>query len=268
MHPTLFDIGFFHVRTYGACMAVGFLVAWHVISWLCKRTGRDEKPLSNLVVSLMISGIVGSRIAYVIEHWQSEFAHDFWQIIRVDQGGLMFYGGFILASVMFFTWCRIKKQSALRMADLFATVVPLAHAFGRLGCFFYGCCYGRQSSAAWAVRFPRQSPAWYEQFRAGLIESSATQSLPVLPTQLVESACCLILFGILLPIYLRNYSRRPGLIAGCYLVGYAITRFTIEILRGDPRAQVGIFSISQTISFLIAAAGIAFITFAFKRKQV
>ena len=69
MFPDLIDLGFLHLKTYGACMATGFLLCWWLVE---KLSGR--KDLSNLLLSLMISGVVGSRIAYVIEHWQAEFA--------------------------------------------------------------------------------------------------------------------------------------------------------------------------------------------------
>ena len=101
-------------------MATGFLVCWWIIERLSGR-----KDLSNLLVSLMLCGVVGSRAAYVIEHWQSEFARNPAAIIRVDQGGLMFYGGFILAFIAFFVWCAAKREHPLALADLLAAVVPL-----------------------------------------------------------------------------------------------------------------------------------------------
>ena len=104
MFPDLIDLGFLHLKTYGACMATGFLLCWTLIERLSGR-----KDLSNLLLSLMVSGVVGSRIAYVIEHWQVEFAAHPLQVVRVDQGGLMFYGGLILASAVFFAWCFLKR---------------------------------------------------------------------------------------------------------------------------------------------------------------
>jgi prolipoprotein diacylglyceryltransferase len=63
MYPDLIDLGFLHIKTYGACMATGFLICWTLIERLSGR-----KDLSNMLLSLMISGVLGSRIAYVIEH--------------------------------------------------------------------------------------------------------------------------------------------------------------------------------------------------------
>ena len=256
MFPDLIDLGFLHLKTYGACMATGFLLCWMLIE---KLSGR--KDLSNLLLSLMIGGVAGSRIAYVIEHWSSEFASNPAAVIRVDQGGLMFYGGFILSFVIFFVWCFVKKESPLKLADLLAAVIPLGHAFGRIGCFFYGCCYGRDSDAWCAVTFPMGSPSWYEHGR---------KMVSVLPTQLFEAAALLALFGALMLAWRgrkTEYGRRwgDGLISGLYLCGYAVIRFGIEILRGDPRAAVGPFSISQAISIGMIVIGSLFI-FNAKRK--
>lgn len=262
MHPDLFSIGFLHVKTYGACMALGFLAAWQVLAWLCRRTGRAQEPLSNLLMLMMASGVAGSRAAYVIEHWTAEFAGHPERILRVDQGGLMFYGGLILAIGVFVVWCRVRRERFLPLADLFAAVIPLGHLFGRIGCFFFGCCYGKVSEAAWAVRFPRGSPAWYEQVNAGLIGADAAASLPVLPTQVFEAAALAVLFAAVLGVYVRTWKTRPGLTLGAYMGGYALIRFALETLRGDPRAAVLGLSIGQTISLGLFAAGAVFVCIA------
>ena len=261
MYPDLVDIGFLHLKTYGACMAAGFLLCWKLIE---KLSGR--KDLSNLLVSLMISGVVGSRVAYVIEHWTKEFASRPMDVFAVWNGGLMFYGGLILAMIVFFSWCFMKKENPLALADLLATVIPLGHACGRIGCFFYGCCYGKLSDSALAVAFPRFSPAWHEQVAAGLLPSTAARSLPVLPTQFFEAAALLVLFALLLWRWHRCARRNASpstlnsklitLNSSLYLMGYAIIRFGLEYLRGDPRAEIGILSISQTISLAIFLLGL------------
>ena len=222
MFPDLIDLGFLHIRTYGACMAAGFLVCW----WLVERLS-GRKDLSNLLMYLMVAGVVGSRAAYVIEHWQAEFAADPLRVIRVDQGGLMFYGGLILALVVFFAWCIVKRERTLALADLLAVVVPLGHAFGRIGCFFYGCCYGRDSDAWCAV--------------VGLLMLARSRA--------------------------KRGGWGAGLVTGLYLVGYAAIRFGIEYLRGDPRAAVGPLSISQAISVGMALLGAVIIAVARMRGR-
>jgi phosphatidylglycerol:prolipoprotein diacylglycerol transferase len=249
MFPDLIDIGFLHLKTYGACMATGFLLCWILAE---KLSGR--KDLSNFLMCLMLSGVAGSRIAYVIEHWQAEFAADPLRIVRIDQGGLMFYGGFILAMVFFFVWCRIHRERPLALADLMSTLVPLGHAFGRIGCFFYGCCYGKDSDAWCSVVFPAGSPSWYEHGR---------RAVSVLPTQLFEAAALLALFALLMAVYVRFRRYTTGI----YLIGYAVIRFGMEYLRGDPRAAVGPFSISQTISLAMAAFGALFLIVSVRSKR-
>ena len=250
MFPDLIDIGFLHLKTYGACMATGFLLAWWLLEKLSAR-----RDLSNLMVSLMVGGVVGSRIAYVIEHWSAEFAANPVNVIRIDQGGLMFYGGFILSFAVFFFWCFVKKERPLALADLFCVVLPLAHAFGRIGCFFSGCCYGRDSDAWCAVVFPPGSPSWYEHGR---------RTVSVLPTQLFEAAALIALFALLMAVYVR-YRRYT---TGIYLIGYAVIRFGMEYLRGDPRAAVGPFSISQTISLAMMAFGALFLSVSVRSKRM
>ena len=258
MFPDLINIGFLHLKTYGACMATGFVLAWWLIE---KLSGR--KDLSNLMMALMIGGVLGSRIAYVIEHWSAEFAADPLKVVRIDQGGLMFYGGFILSFVVFFGWCFFKKERPLALADLLSVVLPLGHAFGRIGCFFYGCCYGRDSNAWCAVTFPAGSPSWYGHNRC---------MVSVLPTQLFEAAALLALFAVLLAFWHRKTFMRgcgEGALTGLYMIGYGVIRFGIECLRGDPRAAVGPFSISQTISIALVAIGLAFVAYSrFSRRTV
>ena len=265
MHPDL--IAGLPIKTYGFCMALGFLAAWQVLSWLCRRTGRQPEPLSNLLMLMLFSGIIGARLEYVREFWGREFASDPLSVFKVWQGGLVFYGGLILAIAVFFVWCRVRRERMAPVADLFVTVIPLAHAFGRVGCFFFGCCYGRESACACAVAFPRHSPAWNAQVEAGRILQSAQSSLPVLPTQLFEAAAVLCLFAVLLFVFLRNWKRRPGFTTGCYLAGYACIRFCIEFLRDDMRQRFGEVSIGQVVSIGLFCLGITFMFVSLLRSR-
>jgi phosphatidylglycerol:prolipoprotein diacylglycerol transferase len=261
MFPDILDVGFLHIRTYGLCMAVGFLICWKIFEKISSRT-----DLSNLLFAMIISGVMGSRIAYVVEHWNEQFAANPMSVIRIDQGGLMFYGGLILAVLVYLVWCAVKKENPLKLGDCLAAVIPLGHAFGRIGCFFYGCCYGKISNSALAVEFPRGSPAWYEQVHDKLITYSSPHSLGVLPTQLFEAAALFCLFFCLL--FLRKVRKEVGFTLGTYLSSYAIIRFFIEYLRGDPRAEVGMFSISQAISIAIFVIGVSCMAYSFLSSKL
>ena len=235
MYPHILGIEFLH--SYGLMMAVGFLLALTLVEKLFKRP-----ELGNFALALVVSGVIGARIAYVIEHWQAEFAAHPVEALYIFKGGL------ILAMAVFFAWCFLKRMNPLEVSDIFTTVVPLAHAFGRIGCFCYGCCYGKVSDSFLAVRFPVGSPQFF---------ADGGRQLPVLPTQLFEAAALLALFAVLLFVYLkwRRYT------AGIYFMGYAAIRFGLEYLRGDPRAAVGPFSISQTISIAMAVFGAGMLTY-------
>ena len=91
-----------------------------------------------------------------------------------------------------------------------------------------------------------------------MIDASAQSSLPVLPTQLFEAAAVATLFAVMVWVFCRFWKNRPGFTTGIYLIGYAVIRFGMEVLRGDPRAAVGPFSIGQTISLALLLTGLAF----------
>jgi len=244
-------------------MALGFLCGWQAAVRLCRQTGQNPDSLTSLLTWLMLAAIFGARAAYVMEHWKTEFADQPLAILRIDQGGLMFYGGFIAAAVMLLLYARARRAHLLDVTDLILAVVPVGHAFGRLGCFMHGCCYGKLTQSWIGVSFPKFSPAWWEQVTAipPLIAETSLRSLPVIPTQLIECVANVVLFAFLYALYPRRFHQR-GLVSGCYLIGYATLRFAIENLRGDPRLAVGPFSISQTISLGVFAAGVGCLAYA------
>ncbi len=248
-------------------MALGFLLGWLAAVRLCKRTGQNADALSSLLTWLMLAAVVGARTAYVLEHWSTEFARQPFSVLRVDQGGLMFYGGLIAAALVLVVYTRVYRQHLFQVTDLVLAVVPLGHALGRIGCFMHGCCYGKITESWSGVCFPRESPAWWEQVSAipPLLERTALKSLPVIPTQLIEAAANALLFALLATLYPSRHRSR-GFITGCYLIGYALLRYAIEYLRGDPRLAVGPFSISQTISIGLLGLGLFCLVYA-KRQQ-
>lgn len=272
MISVLFKIGPLTVHSFGLMVALGFVFSLFAMRFLAKRGfggGITDDSIANLLVVIMLGGAFGARIAYVAEHWQSEFAGNFFpEFFRFDKGGLMFYGGLIGAILAIALFSYMKKVNLIDVLDLCAAVLPLGHAFGRTGCFLNGCCFGRISDSPIAVCYPPRAPAWTSQLQEGLITSAASKSLPVLPSQLIEAGLNLALFSVLVFIILKKKPLR-GFISGIYLIGYAVIRFFTETLRSDPRMQVGTLSIGQTISIGIFAAGIGLVAFAkFKMKNV
>ena len=256
MHSTLLQLGPITIKAFGLMMALGFLAAWFAAVRLSRGTHRNADYIASLLVWMMFAGVVGARFGYVAEHWTSEFASHPAAIIRIDQGGVMFYGGLIGAGLVLAFWTWRHHEHLLDLSDLLLAVLPLGHAFGRIGCFLNGCCHGRVSHCPLAVVFPAGSPAWSVQCDAGLITPSASSALPVLPTQLFEAGANFLIFLFLYQLYRRTPGHR-GVVTAVYFMTYSVVRFLIEPLRGDVRMSVGAVSIGQAISVAIFMVGAA-----------
>ena len=154
--------------------------------------------------------------------------------------------------------------------DSIAPAIPLAHAFGRVGCFFAGCCYGGVCSVnfPFAVRYPRNvempSVIFDEQFHTHGLSLESEFSLPVYPTQLMESFANLILAGILVLVWRSVYKEKnpnnTGRVFVFYLIGYGIIRFIVEFFRGDSGRGLyfnDLISTSQLIALILIGLGAA-----------
>lgn len=179
-------------------------------------------------------------------------------------GGLTYYGGLILACVTAFFLCRRWKLPFLSFSDLTAPLVALGLAFGRLGCFLAGCCFGKTTDMPWGLRFPEMSDAFKhhrdlypDALSAQFAETGIWASLPVHPTQLYECFGALALFAFLW-FYRRKRIAFEGQALGELLSSYAVLRFVIEIWRDDVRGGY-LLSTSQWISIGTLIFGIALI---------
>lgn len=252
MHPIFLRLGSFEIHWYGVCMAAGFLLFLATWTRLSRGTARDGNYLSNLLTVLILSAVLGARGAYVAEHW-ADYADQPWKILKINEGGLMFYGGLLSAWLALSLFARFHKERWLDFLDLIVTAVPVGHAVGRIGCFLEGCCFGARCDGALGVRFPVGSHVWSQQLSQGLI-GPGDAPLPVYPSQLIESAANFALFALLLWHYRRR--RKEGEQVVLYAALYALIRYGIEMLRSDIRMPVGPFTISQAISLAILAFAI------------
>ncbi|MDR1695120.1 MAG: prolipoprotein diacylglyceryl transferase [Endomicrobium sp.] len=247
MHPILFSFGKITLYTYGFFIAAAFIAALSYVSYVLKKTKSEiltQDELYNLFFGLIISGIIGARVFYIFVNFGS-FAASPLDIFKVWEGGLVYYGGFITAIAFFVRFAVKKKKSVLKLTDIFAPALSLAHFFGRIGCFFAGCCYGRECGLPWAVVFNDPN-------------SLAVKHVHLHPTQLYEAAGNLALF-----VFLHFYNKKnhaEGMSLAFYLTGYSVLRFAVEFFRGDYRGgnYFGL-SISQIISAILFAAGITVI---------
>ena len=152
------------VKSYGTMMVIGFLAAVYVMQRLSRRSGLDPVLITNAALYSLVAGVVGARIFFVI-HYRDEF-DSFLSVFALWRGGLEFLGGVVLAIVFLVFYLRKVRQPVCRALDVMAVGLMLALAFGRIGCFLNGCCYGKPADLPWAVRFPYGSFAYESQINA------------------------------------------------------------------------------------------------------
>ncbi len=222
------------IRSWGVMVVFGMVSCFMIQRRLSKPLGLTGDQVLSIWVYGGICAIIGARSLHVLVNYrfyaqQPISAFTFWD------GGSAFIGG-ALAAILFAA-IYLKKHhpdSVLTGLDALVLGMALTHGFGRLGCFFAGCCYGQASDLPWAVQFPPGSIAQSTmafQGRIGLHE----HTYPVHPTQLYESAMTFVLGFALLAWYRRRPA--PGTIIWGYLGGYLVIRFFIEMLRDDPERE-------------------------------
>lgn len=244
MYPVLFKIGPLTVHTYGLLLAIAFLSAIGLAVRRAKREGLDSQKIFDLCFYLVLGAIIGSRILFVVLNYRFYLDNPL-QILKLWEGGLVYYGGMLGTLVVGIWYMRRHKLPLWKLADIMAPSVALGQAIGRLGCFMAGCCYGRQTDVAWAVTFSN-------------INCLAPIGIPLHPAQLYSSALALVVFLLLLLIY--RYRKFMGQVFWSYVVLYSINRFILEFWRSDERGFINLFtytlSTSQLISCLAFIGGI------------
>ncbi len=248
MHPILFEIpridlgnwtiGPIPVRMYGLLIGIGFLLGIWLAARRAKKEGLNPDRILDLGVYLLLAAIIGSRLLYVLTSW-NELSQNPLDMFAIWKGGLVFYGG-VLAAVPVGIWFVRKHELPVwKTADIIAPYAALAHAFGRLGCFFAGCCYGTPCNGPLCITF--SDP-----------HSLAPRGVPLFPSQLAESGGELLIFVLLLA--LRRHKKFDGQLFWLYLVFYAVLRFSLEFFRGDADRGLyfgGAISQSQIIAVVM-----------------
>lgn len=166
MHPQLFEIPLIHVtlKSYGLMMVIGFLAAVTVIRYLSRDITPDPQHITNAALYSLIAGVVGARLFYIVHHFD-QYQDDLLSVFAIWQGGLELLGGVILAIAVIFLYLVYHKLPIRRYLDILGIGLMLALAFGRIGCFLNGCCFGKPTDLPWAVRFPYGSFAYRSQVK-------------------------------------------------------------------------------------------------------
>ena len=257
MHPILIDkpfgIDFITIHTFGLVVVIAFLTGSWLAGRLAAQSGLDKEQIANLALYLLLVGIVGARLAYVAVNFD-QFRHAPWtRIFQIWEGGIVWYGGMLAATLFAFLWLRRAKIPLWPAVDALIVGTFFGLGFARWGCFFAGCCYGAECSAPWGVSFsdPRSVVGQeYEQ----LGRSLPTPSLH--PTQIYSSIAAFAIAAILVRMHARK--RFEGQVFATGLVIYPVGRFIIEIFRADrTRGSIlGLLSASQELSVLVLVIGV------------
>lgn len=229
---------------YGAMIVLGLLVSGMAGWLLTRRFALDFNDFLLLAVYALAFGMVGAKAAYLLLNvtridWSRALEPAYFNLLM--QGGFIFYGGIPLG--LFGLWLagklhHVPVRPYLRIG---IPLIPLTHAFGRVGCFLAGCCFGISYDGPLAVTYEHSH--------------GAPLGVPLFPVQLLEAGVVLVIAGVLLALCLRGWDEWPLL--GLYLGLYGAARFCLEYLRGDAeRGRFLWFSTSQWISLVLMAVAL------------
>jgi phosphatidylglycerol:prolipoprotein diacylglycerol transferase len=245
MHPTLLKFGTFAIHSYGLLLAIAFLASIQVFLARGKARGLPEDRLSTLSLWLLVLAILGGRLLFVATHWD-EYKGDPIGVFRLWEGGLMLYGGYVLAILGGILYVRRVKMPVWRVGDAAAPAMALGIGIGRLGCFLNGCCYGLPTKLPWGIQFPPES-----------YSSAVFPGEHLHPSQLYMSLSGFALFVLLLVFDRKR--RFDGWLFWTYIAMDAGLRFVIDFTRYyDETSFIGrIGGLSFNMNQLLSAGLIA-----------
>ena len=250
MHPRLFELGPFTLYTYGLLLASAYLLGLKFAMVRAKARGLDDTSVMDLGIYIIISALVGAKALLFVTDFRT-FANDPRELVTLLQSGGVFYGGLILAVVVAIWYIRRIGLPLWTTCDVFAPGIAIGHVVGRMGCFFAGCCWGKQTDVPWAITFT-------DPFAAANVGTPLHVALH--PTQLYETAAEALILVLLLASEKRG-RRFEGRTFWSYMLLYAASRYVIEIFRGDPRGTVGPLSTSQFISVVLAPLAVGMLIY-------
>ncbi|MBU6234504.1 MAG: prolipoprotein diacylglyceryl transferase [Alphaproteobacteria bacterium] len=237
--PIAIAIGPLQIHWYALAYLTGFLGGWAYGVFLLKRYGAASpfKPhqFEDLLTWIVAGVILGGRLGYALIYNPVLYLHNPADILKLWQGGMSFHGGFAGVLVAVALWARKNKLAFLTVTDVAAAVTPIGLFFGRIANFVNGELYGRVTTAPWGIIFPNGGP------------------LPRHPSQLYEAILeGLVLFAVLLVLARRRDAwSQEGLLSGTFLIGYALSRMTVEMVR-EPDTQIGYLFGNLTMGQLLS----------------
>jgi phosphatidylglycerol:prolipoprotein diacylglycerol transferase len=210
--------GPFSINSYGLALLIGVLLALILMLAHPKRKSLiSEDALIRLIVLSILVGIGGARLLFVLSGYES--FESFWDIFKLWEGGLSMLGGVVSLIVFLPLYMRHLKVPMLPLLDLVAVYVPLVEAFGRIGCFLAGCCYGLPTQLPWGITYTNPNTV-------------APMNICLHPTQLYTSLLFFCIFFLMRYVFEQRI-QKPGQLFMLYLMFVSFVRFTVDFLRGD-----------------------------------
>ena len=251
--PVAVAIGPFVVRWYALAYIAGLLIGWRYCLVLAGRPPRliERRDIDDFLVWATLGVVLGGRIGYVLFYQPGYYLQHPIEALYLWHGGMSFHGGALGVTLAIMLFTRARRLPVLAFSDVIAEAIPIGLFFGRIANFINGELFGRETDVPWAMAFPNGGP------------------VPRHPSQLYEAVCeGLLLFLLLLIAEHRGARRRPGIVTGLFLVGYAVARMSGELFR-QPDAQLGFLvlgtTMGQLLSIPVLIAGILLIWWA--RRQ-
>ncbi len=223
MCPDLFQIGPIPVRSFGLMLAVSFFLGVYYVKKVSERDKFPFDPLLTVAYILILGGVLGARISYVLLHldeFAGKWTDSFNPFGSAEFGiaGLNLYGGVILAILGAWAYCYLKKLEILRVFDYFAPTLALGIGITRIGCFLNGCCFGTPTDLPWGISFPE-----------GTLPYAVFGEQPLHPAQIYSSLYGLALFAVLHFVNKRKiFYGQPVAIL---FMAEAVFRFALEYVR-------------------------------------
>lgn len=269
MHPTLLSIGPFDFHAYTVALALAFLVG---VLGAVRENYKREHPFPVTPaggVWIFFGALLGAKIYWYLQYgltWTDDEGngYEWYRVFFIWEGGMVYYGGLIGGFLGAVAYVRYMKVPILPMGDIGMPFLPLGHSIARLGCFLNGCCWGSVTEGATGVIFPRRSLAFNQQVDDGLITRSASEPLPVHPTQLYESLGLFVVFLIMR--YAYKHKKHDGSVMFLYPLLYGILRFSVEAFRGDSARPLFGMTASQVIGLGLFLSAACFYVIMFQTK--
>tara|TARA_B100001057_G_scaffold369682_1_gene373404 strand:- start:448 stop:1227 length:780 start_codon:yes stop_codon:yes gene_type:complete len=250
--PVAIEIFTLEIRWYSLAYIAGILLGWYLAKKIFINTIIKDK-FDDYVTYVIIGLILGGRLGYILFYNLDYYLNNFFDILKIWQGGMSFHGGvigIIISSVIF---SKKNNEDVFKYLDVIALISPIGIFFGRIANFINSELYGIETTVPWAVKFIQIDNLYRH------------------PSQLYEAVFeGIILFLILIYFWSKDYLKFPGRLSALFLIFYSIFRFIIEYFR-SPDEQIGYLilnlTMGQLLSFLFFITGFTLYYFKDENKK-